>query len=59
MTSYKNLVRFSSVGFKKLPGFAEAIWKSAKPTPYFEGTKTFFIEKGTKMNDSLWHGNNL
>ena len=45
MTSYKNLVRFSSVGFKKLPGFAEAIWKSAKPTPYFEGTKTIFYRK--------------
>ena len=42
----KNLVRFSSVGFKNLTGFAEAICKSAKPAPYFESTNTEFERKG-------------
>ena len=46
ITSYKNLVRFSSVGFKNPTGFAEAICKSAKPAPYFESSNTEFERKG-------------
>ena len=49
------------VDFTNLIGSAEAIWKSTKPAPYFDSTKTdfFFRKKGTEMHESHCYGNHF